>query len=197
MNNDLTRFLRFLIKILVAFLIHLALRLYGNEWLATRFFLTAVLVLMWLELINDAKTGIIRLHYCCATIDKKSRPRLFRFVFWGFTLGHCVATLLVLYTYKKNNSCNLNNSTIMETAEIVDGFTIAQTSSTDVTSRQKRQYKTEGMVLLQTNGRGRDNTIASLGGKWGHERGADVNIRFNHWYLPNLATIRNIQQKII
>lgn len=96
MNNDLTRFLRFLLKILVAFLIHLALRLYGNEWLATRFFLTAVLVLMWLEFINQAKTGIIN-----GAIDKKSRPRLFRFVFWGFTLGYSVAALLVLYTYTK------------------------------------------------------------------------------------------------
>lgn len=37
-----------------------------------------------------------------------------------------------------------------------------------------------GLGALIT-GRGINNTVASLGGKWGHERGADVNIRFNHW----------------
>ena len=25
------------------------------------------------------------------------------------------------------------------------------------------------------------NSVASLGGKWGYERAANVNIRFNHW----------------
>ena len=48
-----------------------------------------------------------------------------------------------------------------------------------------------GVGTLITGG-GRNNTVASLGGKWGHESGADVNIKFpfygkiDHGYASSL-----------